>query len=127
MTLHDYGPPLELARRFRSVDAALDGAQPAFLPGHGYEGQPVLVSEFGGLAIRGTGGWGWAEVADSAELIGRYREQVVSLMGPGPVEGFCYTQLADVEQERNGLLTADRRPKAELEEVAAATRLPKAR
>ena len=25
--------------------------------------------------------------------------------------GFCYTQLTDVEQEKNGLLTADRRDK----------------
>ena len=29
------------------------------------------------------------------------------------VAGFCWTQLTDVEQEQNGLLTADRRPKAD--------------
>jgi hypothetical protein len=27
------------------------------------------------------------------------------------VAGFCYTQLTDVEQEVNGLLTFDRKPK----------------
>jgi len=31
--------------------------------------------------------------------------------------GFCYTQLTDVEQEINGLLTYDRRPKADLTEI----------
>jgi hypothetical protein len=31
------------------------------------------------------------------------------------VSGFCYTQLTDIEQEINGLLTYDRRPKVEPE------------
>ena len=34
-------------------------------------------------------------------------------MGEGPVEGFCYTQLTDIERERNGLLTFDRRTKVD--------------
>jgi hypothetical protein len=36
--------------------------------------------------------------------------------------GFCYTQLTDTYQEVNGLLYADRTPKADLEALAAATR-----
>ncbi len=35
------------------------------------------------------------------------------------VEGWCWTQLADVEQEVNGLLTADRRPKLDVARIAA--------
>ena len=35
--------------------------------------------------------------------------------------GFCYTQLTDTEQERNGLLTAGRRPKAPVERIRAVT------
>jgi hypothetical protein len=31
--------------------------------------------------------------------------------------GYCYTQLTDVEQEINGLLTADRKPKADLDQL----------
>jgi hypothetical protein len=31
--------------------------------------------------------------------------------------GYCYTQLTDVEQEINGLLTADRKPKADVDEL----------
>jgi hypothetical protein len=32
--------------------------------------------------------------------------------------GFCYTQLTDIEQEINGLLTYDHQPKVPAEEVA---------
>ena len=48
-------------------------------------------------------------------------------MDHGPVEGFCYTQLTDVEQEQNGLLTFDRRPKADPELIRAITETPKQR
>ncbi len=33
--------------------------------------------------------------------------------------GFCYTQLTDIEQEINGLLTYDRKPKVPAEAIAA--------
>jgi hypothetical protein len=33
------------------------------------------------------------------------------------VSGFCYTQLTDIEQEINGLLTYDRRPKVDPEKI----------
>jgi hypothetical protein len=46
-------------------------------------------------------------------------------MQPGPVEGFCYTQLTDVEQEQNGLLTFDRRPKIALDLIREVTQTPK--
>jgi hypothetical protein len=36
--------------------------------------------------------------------------------------GFCYTQLTDTFLEKNGLLTEDRQPKADLLHLAAATR-----
>jgi hypothetical protein len=46
-------------------------------------------------------------------------------MAPGPVEGFCYTQLTDVEQERNGLLTFNREPKVDPALLRSITQLPK--
>lgn len=40
---------------------------------------------------------------------------VVGPMFTSPViQGYCYTQLTDVEQEINGLLTYDRKPKVPL-------------
>jgi hypothetical protein len=50
---------------------------------------------------------------------------VEALMEPGPVEGFCYTQLTDIEHEQNGLLTFDRRPKVAPELLRKATETPK--
>jgi hypothetical protein len=35
------------------------------------------------------------------------------------VAGFCYTQLTDIEQETNGLLTYHRHPKVAPEEIAS--------
>ena len=127
-TLHDYSPPADMQRRYRALQTALDGGasgHPAYDAGHAYRGEPVIVSEFGGLRIAGSGGWGWLEVGDQAEFLQAYRGLVDALMEPGPVEGFCYTQLTDVEQEQNGLLTADRRPKLEPELLRPVTQTPK--
>ena len=34
------------------------------------------------------------------------------------INGYCYTQLSDVEQEVNGLLNAKHQPKVAVEEIA---------
>jgi beta-galactosidase/beta-glucuronidase len=129
-TLHDYGTPDELKRRYRSLDAALAPSDPAhqpYLPGYGYRGEPVLVSEFGGLKLGASDGWGYQEVSDSTRFLKTYGDLIQALMSPGPVEGMCYTQLTDVEQEQNGLLTADRVPKIDPALLQPITRTPKER
>jgi beta-galactosidase/beta-glucuronidase len=68
---------------------------------------PLWFGELGGLSV-GTGEFAYRHVADLAEGYRRIVEQV-----PGDVAGFVWTQLADVEQEQNGLLTADRRCKCD--------------
>ena len=115
-TLHDYGVSADLRHRYATLASALDPSgrpRPPYLPGYAYHGEPLLVSEFGGLALQGSGGWGYETSVSARELVDRYQELVVALMAPGPVEGFCYTQLTDIEQECNGLLTFDRRPKVD--------------
>ena len=129
-TLHDYSPPADLEGRYRAVESALSGSaggHPAYDPGYAYRGEPIIVSEFGGLRVAGTGGWGWLEVGDRAEFLQAYRGLIDALMAPGPVEGFCYTQLTDVEQEQNGLLTAGREPKLEPGLLRPITQTPKQR
>ena len=114
-TLHDYGAPADLRRRYRTLATALDPKGrplPPYLPGYHHRGEPVLVTEFGGVALEGSGGWNYGQVASAEELVRTYAEMLDALL-QGPVEGFCYTQLTDIEQERNGLLTFDRRPKIE--------------
>jgi beta-galactosidase/beta-glucuronidase len=130
-TLHDYAPAEVLARRYRSLEAALDPTderpRPPYLPGYGYQGEPVIVSEFGGVQVSGAGGWAYGEVGGPEQLLETYRAQVEALLGAGPVEGFCYTQLTDIEQERNGLLTFDRRPKVEPDLFRLVTETPRVR
>lgn len=130
-TLHDYSPASVLAKRYRDLDTALaPGNLPhePYLPGHSYRGEPVIVSEFGGVALSSAGsGWHYSEAAGPDALLTTYREMVEALMAPGPVEGFCYTQLYDVEQERNGLLTFDRKHKLDPTLVTTFTQTPKRR
>jgi hypothetical protein len=102
-------------------------APAAYGPGYSYRGEPLMVTEFGGLRIAGSDGWGWLEVADRKEFLSVYRGLIDALMNSGPVEGFCYTQLTDVEQEQNGLLTFDREPKLDPGMVRTITQTPKRR
>ncbi len=81
-----------------------------------YSGQPVMVSEFGGTwwnpGQTGTKAWGYGERPKSeAEFLERYEALTGALLANPKIVGFCYTQLYDVEQEVNGLLTYDRKPK----------------
>jgi hypothetical protein len=115
-TLHDYGTAADLRSVYRTLSSALDPgsrSHPPYLSGYAHRGEPVLVSEFGGIALEGSDGWGYGRTATIAALVDRYREMVGALMAEGPVEGFCYTQLTDIEQERNGLLSFDRRTKVD--------------
>ena len=127
-TLHDYDKADILRRRYRSLEAALDPAgrpEPPYLPGYSYHDEPVIVSEFGAVALAGSSGFGFLEATGAEGLLKTYRDLVQSLMLPGPVEGFCYTQLTDVEQEQDGLMTFDRQPKVEPELLREVTQTPK--
>jgi beta-galactosidase/beta-glucuronidase len=68
---------------------------------------PLWIGELGGLST-GTGEFVYRHVDD---LAAGYRALVEQI--PDDVAGFCWTQLTDVEQEQNGLLTYDRRWKAD--------------
>ena len=57
-------------------------------------------------------------------LVAKLSELVDALVDSPTIAGFCYTQLTDTEQEDNGLLTADRRPKAPVEQIRAALTRP---
>jgi hypothetical protein len=47
----------------------------------------------------------------SEELVVKYRDLMRGIASLDFLAGFCYTQLTDIEQEINGLLTYDRQPK----------------
>jgi beta-galactosidase/beta-glucuronidase len=116
-TIHDYGSPETLSRRYATPESSVASRpanRPIYVPGHGYRGEPIIISEFGGIAFSSDeGGWGYSTVADAEELLDHYEALITALLRNETVQGFCYTQLTDVEQEVNGLLTCDRKPKAD--------------
>ena len=97
--------------------------RPLALDGQPLTCRPVLLTEFGGIAMKptvgavstqfgGSGDWGYnAAAANTDELTARLRAQIDAVLDTDYLCGYCYTQLTDVEQEINGLLTPERVPK----------------
>ncbi|HEY6374224.1 MAG TPA: glycoside hydrolase family 2 TIM barrel-domain containing protein [Edaphobacter sp.] len=83
---------------------------------------PIVLTEFGGIALGEEQGiWGYSRTETSEELVRRYSALLETVRNLPALAGFCYTQLTDTYQEANGLVYADRTPKAPFEEIAKAT------
>jgi hypothetical protein len=90
---------------------------------------PLMVTEFGGITFDPDSQdfWnGYGAVHDAAELLDRYTDLVTALLDSPVVTGFCYTQLTDTAQERNGLLDEHRKPKVDPAAIRAVNRRPSA-
>lgn len=76
---------------------------------------PIFVSEYGGarwVLEADAEAWGYGKNAtNEEEYLARVEGLTNVLLENEHIFAFCYTQLTDVEQERNGLLTYDRRLK----------------
>lgn len=87
-----------------------------------YEGQPYILDEFGGLPWikqedRKTS-WGYGKNIDDIEDFYKLlRAEVEVVRDCKDVVGFCYTQLTDVEQEKNGIYYYDRSPKFDMKRI----------
>jgi len=135
--IHDYDcDPTHMRTRYgpevkpqEVVDRRWSGGRILTLDGYPHRGQPICLSEFGGIAFRNTedktgekDGWGYAH-ADTIEEYERLTCGVIEVARTtGMFSAFCYTQFADTFQEVNGLLYADRTPKLPLERIRAAVR-----
>ncbi|MEO7262556.1 MAG: glycoside hydrolase family 2 TIM barrel-domain containing protein [Jatrophihabitantaceae bacterium] len=139
ITVHDYTAHADVLRQRYGSDAAitdtLQDVQPGYravlLPGLAADGHPLMITEFGGISFDGDGdgspSWHGYSVARSSQvLLDRYRALVDALLDAPAISGFCYTQFTDTLQEKNGLLTADRKPKADLATLRSITRRPSA-
>jgi beta-galactosidase/beta-glucuronidase len=127
--IHDYDEPEILERRY-AVDSHVDGrflserpgGRALTLTGHPHVGQPLMLSEFGGLSLVEQGaGWGYSVCETNEELATAYEQLLRTVAELDLFAGFCYTQLTDTYQETNGLLRPDRTPKLPLERIARAT------
>ena len=82
----------------------------------------MFVSEYGGIRwIPGDGnGWGYGvSVKTEEEFLARLEGLTDVLLENKDVFAYCYTQLTDVEQEKNGLLTYERKFKFPPETISA--------
>jgi len=83
---------------------------------------PIFVSEYGGIKwvmAEDRNAWGYGKsVTTEDEFFQRLEGLTDALLENPRIFGYCYTQLTDVEQEQNGLLTYDRRFKFAPEKYA---------
>jgi len=137
LTVHDYTAHGKvLSQRYgntAAVSTTLQDVQPGYrsvlLPGMTADGLPLMITEFGGISYDTDDGpsWhGYSVARSSEELLARYRALVDALLDAPAISGFCYTQLTDTLQEKNGLLTADRTPKADPAVLRSINRRPSA-
>ncbi|MFI2566104.1 glycoside hydrolase family 2 protein [Paenarthrobacter sp. NPDC018779] len=98
-----------------------------------YNGQSFFVSEFGGIwwneaearqaAAAGNDvetSWGYGQrVASEEEFYERFEGLCGVLLDNPHMFGYCYTQLTDVFQEKNGIFNFDRSAKLDLTRIRA--------
>lgn len=87
--------------------------------GYEYRQEPILLTEFGGIAfnVNDDLGWGYTSVSNEIEFLDDYKRIMEAIYASKCLHGYCYTQLTDVEQEINGLLSYDRKPKCKLSDI----------
>ncbi len=133
IAIHDYeADPRRLLRRYdtrseelaRILQSERPGHRILLLEGFAYQGQPIMLTEFGGIAYAKDQNhtWGYSRAGSPEDLAGRYAQLLAAVRALPVLAGFCYTQFTDTYQEANGLLYMDRTPKFPLEEIACATR-----
>lgn len=123
LSIHDY--EIKSAEEFPiKYNGNYDGMHPQgwalFADGHSYKGQPVLLTEFGGIAfVNEANGeaWGYGNGAKNADDLCERLEQLIKGIAKTEFQGYCYTQLTDVQLEVNGLLYADRTPKVAVDRL----------
>ncbi len=122
--VHDYDA--EKAEDFQKYATGYDGMHPQgfalFAEGERYAGEPALLTEFGGRAMQSDAkgeAWGYSGAAQNEEAFLKQLQSIMQGVYSCNFQGYCYTQLTDVQQEVNGLLTAERKPKADIEKLKA--------
>ena len=121
--VHDYDS--EKAENFQKyAGEKYDGMHPQgfalYAEGEKYEGQPALLTEFGGRAIQTDAqgeSWGYSGAAANEEEFIKQLGSIMQGVHSCNFQGYCYTQLCDVQQEVNGLLTVERKPKADMQKL----------
>lgn len=137
--LHDYAAQKEvLADHFKSreeVETTACDWRACYAIGENYTGKEAfMVTEYGGIAFQNIGlqddmggmsTWGYHDkVTDEEAFFARFKGLTDAIREIPYCQGYCYTQLTDVMQEINGLLTPDRKPKVDMKRFKALNQNP---
>ena len=123
--IHDYEPKKAvLSKRYATKESTLQfrsAGRALFATGYSYAGQPIMNTECGGIFfnVDDTTGWGYTNAENLNHFYKLYHGVVSSFLESPVLQGFCYTELTDVMQEQNGLLTYDHQPKFDCEVIRA--------
>lgn len=131
--LHDYAAEKDvMAAHFADraeVERHSCDWRPAFADTEKPTGKEAfMVTEYGGIAFQNIGiqgemggmaTWGYHDkVTDEEAFFVRFAGVTEAIRAIPFCQGYCYTQLTDVMQEINGVLTPDRKPKMDVKRFA---------
>jgi hypothetical protein len=110
---------IETLRTKENILKYSSSAWSIYAEGFENKGEPILLTEFGGIGfdVSGQPGWGYTSAQNQEEFVAEYGRVMEAFYTSEILYGYCYTQLTDVEQEINGLLTYDRKEKCDLTKI----------
>jgi len=120
--IHDYDITAEnVNERYKDVYKVLGSSvncRPVYARGVQYNGIPILLTEIGGIKLKDDNGWGYNQAAQNSEELLKQLSQIIeAIRNNKDIQGYCYTQLTDVMQETNGLLSPGREPKIPIQRL----------
>lgn len=126
ITIHDYKQDPELLYNEyndENLDVlnnrrAYNTIHKLFSENYVYSGQPIIMSEYGGITLNSDKGWVYGNpVKSEKEFLVRFEKLNDAIRKTKYICGYCYTQLTDVQQESNGLVYDDRNDKFSSETI----------
>lgn len=104
---------------YKSMLDSAPAGRKLVLPGYENTHTPIMLTEFGGVCLQvgQDTGWGYTLANDTKTYIHELNKIYKAINKSKCIVGYCYTQLYDVEQEINGILTYDRKYKVSAEEI----------
>jgi hypothetical protein len=89
-----------------------------YCDGFAHQGEPILLTEFGGIGFSiKDKGWGYTSADTKEEFVAEYKRVMDAVYQSKVIMGYCYTQFCDIENEINGLITYDREFKCDPKEI----------
>jgi beta-galactosidase/beta-glucuronidase len=108
----------EALRTKEGMLSYLSAGRNIYAKGHAHRGEPILLTEFGGIAYQNRPeGWGYTQVKNETSFAAELERLYDAIRASECLRGYCYTQLTDVFQEENGLLTFDRKFKIDPDRI----------